>query len=649
MALFTPTLSTAELDGSNGVRFGSLTITLNGLGFNVDGIDDVNGDGIDDLLLGAMREEAGGRQNRGTVYVVFGQSEPWTASVDLQSLDGNDGFRLTNAANGRCTGVSVAGAGDVNDDGLAEFLIGAERSLVDGVYGTGEAYLVYGRDYDQGDPAFPATLSLDDLGTGVGSRLPGLGGLHFTGFALSGGGDFNGDGIADFVIDGHQADNGSFTGRAYVVFGTAGDLPATFDLAGLDGDNGFQIDGASDDIWLGKSLDVQSDINGDGETYILFGTDEVRPTPADLTVDGSNGFLVAGRNANDEFSRSVSTADFNGDGFADIVIGAAKSDPGGRVDAGEGYVVFGGAGGFPAVLDVRTLAPGQGFFVAGLIAGANLGYTVAGVGVGGVNGDGIDDVAFSAPLATVDGLAEAGAIYVVSGRASVGTSIDLADVDGDDGHVVHGDVAGAQFGGAVSGAGDLNGDGIDDIVASASGNDSAYVIFGRAQTTPVLPSLSIAPTNASRAEGDDGSTGFTFAVTRTGDLGSASSVQWAVSGLAPNAAGAGDFAGGGLPSGQLDFAAGGASRTITVGVAGDTVAEPDEDLRVTLSGAVDATIATATAAGRILDDDSGGGGSVGARLEAEVAELTGGVAASTQHTGWSGDGHADFSRTQLEQ
>ena len=118
-----------------------------------------------------------------------------------------------------------------------------------------------------------------------------------------------------------------------------------------------------------------------------------------------------------------------------------------------------------------------------------------------------------------------------------------------------------------------------------------------------ITTLSIAPTNAVQPEGNTGTTPFTFTVTRTGNTTGTSSANWAVTGTGDNPANAADF-GGTLPSGIVTFAAGVTSQVITVNVQGDTVVEPDETFTVTLSGATNATITTATATGTILNDDT---------------------------------------------
>ncbi|MDH6100351.1 hypothetical protein NWP21_16195 [Anabaenopsis sp. FSS-46] len=121
------------------------------------------------------------------------------------------------------------------------------------------------------------------------------------------------------------------------------------------------------------------------------------------------------------------------------------------------------------------------------------------------------------------------------------------------------------------------------------------------QSTPTT--LSISPTNATQSEGNEGTTPFTFTVTRTGDTTGTSSANWAVTGTGENPANAADF-GGNLPTGTVTFAAGETSQVITVNVQGDTVVEPDETFTVTLFNPSNATLSTATATGTILNDDA---------------------------------------------
>ncbi len=124
-------------------------------------------------------------------------------------------------------------------------------------------------------------------------------------------------------------------------------------------------------------------------------------------LDGTNGFRIDGE-AGDYSGAVAGAGDFNGDGFADVVIGAAAAAPGGRERAGSSYIVFGSNAGFPAVLDLGELGGSDGFRIDGIAAFDRSGNGVA--GAGDVNADGLDDLIIVAP----DG-GYAGEAYVIYG------------------------------------------------------------------------------------------------------------------------------------------------------------------------------------------------------------------------------------------
>src|SRR6185369_3132007 len=131
---------------------------------------------------------------------------------------------------------------------------------------------------------------------------------------------------------------------------------------------------------------------------------------------------------------------------------------------------------------------------------------------------------------------------------------------------------------------------------------SAFSVFSEGGASA---SLAIAATDASKAEGNGGSTPFTFTVTRSGDTSGASSATYTVSGSGTNAATAADFTGAAFPTGTVSFAAGETSKLVTINVAGDSTVEPNEGFTVTLSApSAGTTITTATATGTIVNDDA---------------------------------------------
>ena len=145
------------------------------------------------------------------------------------------------------------------------------------------------------------------------------------------------------------------------------------------------------------------------------------------------------------------------------------------------------------------------------------------------------------------------------------------------------------------------------LSAYTDGQGFAESVTTAAGTVPFLPVLAIAATSASKAEGNSGSTPFSFTVSRTGDLSVASSAQWAVAGTGTNPAGAADFQAAALPSGTVTFAAGEeAPKTITVNGAGDTFVEAGETFAVLLSNPLGATLAaeSSSAIATIANDDT---------------------------------------------
>src|SRR5690606_35183543 len=126
-----PSGSLAGLDGSNGFRIDGAA-AFDRSGYSVASAGDVNGDGFDDLLIGAAYADPGGNSAAGASYVVFGKASGFAASIDLAALDGATGFRVDGAAAGDYSGTSVASAGDVNGDGFGDLIVGATGAAPNG-------------------------------------------------------------------------------------------------------------------------------------------------------------------------------------------------------------------------------------------------------------------------------------------------------------------------------------------------------------------------------------------------------------------------------------------------------------------------------------------------------------------------------------
>ncbi len=418
-----------------------------------------------------------------------GTQTSFPASVDLSTLNPSVGFALNGAAISR-SGASVSGAGDINGDGIADLIIGAP-------YAAGASYVVFGK------PGI-GSLDLSNLNGDNGFVLPGVADSG-SGNSVSGAGDINGDGIADLIIGAPSANSNA--GASYVVFGRPGiGSSGSLALSSLNGDNGFVLPGVASlpgvtGSGSGNSVSAVGDINGDGmadliigarnanasvggasygpgASYVVFGRLGIGSSGALAlsSLNGDNGFVLNGIAANEMSGFSVSgVGDINGDGVADLIIGAPYANS----YAGSSYVVFGNPGiGSSGSIALSSLNGNNGFVLPGVAVNDYSGVSVS--GAGDINGDGIADLIIGAYNAN----SNAGASYVVFGKAGIGSSgsLALSGLNSSNGFVLNG-VAGSGSGNSVSGAGDINGDGIADLIIGApnanSGAGASYVVFGK--------------------------------------------------------------------------------------------------------------------------------------------------------------------------
>jgi Bacterial Ig domain/RTX calcium-binding nonapeptide repeat (4 copies)/FG-GAP repeat len=504
-----PVLNLSDLNGSNGFVINGIN-RYDNLGNSVSGAGDINGDGIDDLIIGARYADPNGQPGAGSSYVVFGTKSGLSASLNLSDLNGSNGFVINGTNSSDRSGNSVSGAGDINGDGFDDLIIGARYADPNGQPGAGSSYVVFGTK-----SGFGTSLNFSDLNGSNGFVINGINANDRSGTSVSNAGDINGDGFDDLIIGARYADpNGQFyAGSSYVVFGTKSGLSASLDLWSLNGSNGFVINGINAFDFSGTSVSNAGDINGDGfndliigadgaflygvfsagSSYVVFGTNSGFNASLDVSsLNGSNGFVINGINAFDRLGNSVSSAgDINGDGFDDLIIGASGASPNGQDSAGSSYVVFGTKSGLSASLDLSSLDGSNGFVINGINRNDRLGTSVS--NAGDINGDGFDDLIIGASGADPNGQFYAGSSYVVFGRSSgFGAGFDLSSLDGSEGFVINGINQFDRSGESVSSAGDINGDGFDDLIIGASGADpngqsnagSSYVVFGFASPTP---------------------------------------------------------------------------------------------------------------------------------------------------------------------
>ena len=499
MPEFSATFDLSTLTGKNGFRLDGIDAS-DYSSVSVSSAGDVNGDGFDDILIGAFQGDPGGDSSAGESYLVFGRGKGFPAAFDLSTLNGKNGFRLDGINAFDLSGRSVSEAGDINGDGFGDIVIGALGGDPAGESSAGESYVLFGKA-----GGFSPTFELSTLNGTNGFRLNGIAADDQSGVSVSSAGDVNGDGFGDILIGAYGGDPGgdSAAGESYVVFGQAGGFSTSLDLSALDGSNGFRLDGLDAGDRSGRSVSAAGDINGDGfgdiligapngdpggdssagETYVVFGRERAFSATFDLTrLNGNNGFRIDGINAGDRSGLSVSSAgDVNADGFDDIVIGG----PNGDSSAGESYVVLGKAGGFTAAVDLSALNGKNGFRLDGIDADDQSGVSVS--SAGDVNGDGFDDILIGAYGGDPGNSLSAGESYVVFGKArGFSPDFDLSTLDGSNGFRLDGIDAADLSGRSVSAAGDVNGDGFDDILIGASrGNPGgaayageSYVVFG---------------------------------------------------------------------------------------------------------------------------------------------------------------------------
>ncbi|MGD1916142.1 MAG: GC-type dockerin domain-anchored protein [Phycisphaerales bacterium] len=469
------------------------------LGFRSAAARDVNGDGVGDAIFSASNVDVDGRRNAGEVYVVFGQADLPPGVASMSFLDGSNGFTFRGAAADDFLGRGL-GSGDFNGDGLSDVVIGAPSADPSGSR-SGETYVVFGRS-----DGFPAALGPGDLDGTTGFRIPGLFAGGYSGATVDGVGDLNGDGVDDLMVVGD--------GIVYVVFGSDSGFNAEFDLSTLDGDNGFRLVPAGSS--LGGSISAAGDVNGDGVAdavvggarmaFVLFGRrDGFEPTVLTSELDGTNGFAIDGRTVDDSVGATVSTAgDINGDGFDDVATSAPYAG-----DVGDGFraqgfvfVVFGGPGSRPPVVDLSTLDGSNGFRMEGATSVDGAGTSLA--GGADLNGDGLDDLVVGAPGTGYaytcyycgDYTPGEGSAFVIYGRNAHDPVIDLADVSAD--RVVRFDgPRDSQMAYSMSGMTDFNADGrpdfllgaIDGLTPDTVGLGTGMVIYGRGPAEPCAADL----------------------------------------------------------------------------------------------------------------------------------------------------------------
>lgn len=370
----------------------------------LDAVGDVNGDGCDDILIGAYGNDSTG-SSAGAAYLIYGSTT--LADRDLSAAD----VAYHGMAPSDYAGFAVSGAGDVNNDGYNDILIGAYGN--DGSFSSaGATYLIFG------------SSSLSSLVlSGSDVRFFGESSSDYSGRAISGGGDFNGDGYDDILIGApYDDDGGSSAGATYLILGQASSAyPHIYYLSGA-----LKFFGEDANDYAGTSVSFVGDLNGDnrddfligapgndsagsyaGAAYLYYGTStsRLRPT-SDLT---QAPVKFEGEAASDYAGTSVSGAgDIDGDGYDDLLIGSYRNDTIAS-DAGATYLLYGSSSklGRKIRLDLADAA------FDGTKTSDYSGYSVS--SAGDLNADGKSDILIGA-YGDDTAASSAGTSYVVFGE-----------------------------------------------------------------------------------------------------------------------------------------------------------------------------------------------------------------------------------------
>ncbi|MFN8242848.1 MAG: FG-GAP-like repeat-containing protein [Ferruginibacter sp.] len=407
-------------------------------GISVASAGDVNGDGYSDVIVGA-NGYSNGQTGEGAAFVYQGSASGLSTTANW-SAESNQAAALF--------GRSVASAGDVNGDGYSDVIIGAYQ-YTNGQASEGAAFVYHGSA-----SGLSATANWTAESNQASANL---------GIAVASAGDVNGDGYSDVIVGAYLYDNGTVNeGAAFVYQGSASGLSASASWTGDSNQNAS---------FYGRSVASAGDVNGDGYSDVIVGAytysnGQANEGRAFLYMGSATGLSAAtawtaeSNQAGASFGISVASAgDVNGDGYSDVIVGAHTFDNG-QTDEGSTFTYHGAANGISSTFTTQ---------IESNQAGAEMGFSVS--CAGDVNGDGYSDVIIGAPYYD-NGQSFEGRAYVYHGRpAGLLTTADwTAEIN----------LANTYFGSAVSGAGDVNGDGYSDVIIGAPGYSNGQSSEGAA-------------------------------------------------------------------------------------------------------------------------------------------------------------------------
>ena len=452
---------------------------------------DVNSDGCSDIIVGAYQYEDESITCEGAAFAYYGSpngfSAPGTPSNANWMVKGNQPLVFM--------GTAVGTAGDVNGDGYSDVIVSAP-DYDHPEYGEGMVFVYHGGASGLSTTAaWTVETNIEDaeFGNSVGTA-----------------GDVNGDGYSDVIISSYSDVSGpAKILSALVYYGSATGIKgpdtagtADWSMDGVEATVGTAGDVNGDgysDIIIGVHLYSNGTVFSEGAAFVFHGS-------ANGVNNGVNGtrtnaaWMAESLQGGAYLGNSGTAGDVNGDGYADVIIGAYKYDNG-QTDEGGAFVYYGSTNGVNN--DVTGTPTNAAWSAESDQAGAGFGW---GVGTAGdVNGDGFSDIIVGA-YDYDNGQTDEGKAYVYHGEAAKGLATGA-------GWTVVNNHRGSFFGYSLGTAGDVNGDGYADILVSAGGETllgSVYVHYGSASGPEMTPGTTL--------HGDLSGSGFGISAGTAGDV-----------------------------------------------------------------------------------------------------------------------------------